>query len=73
MDAGTPQVCELREGLGSTTNNVAEYRAFILGLRGALDRGIYRVRVQGDSKLVCEQVIFELLVKLFCTFMKSNC
>jgi len=50
-------VCELREGLGTTTNNVAEYRAFILGLRGALDRGIYRVRVQGDSKLVCEQVL----------------
>lgn len=52
------QVCELREGIGCATNNVAEYRAFILGLRGALDRGIYRVRVQGDSKLVCEQVCF---------------
>lgn len=50
------QVCELKEGLGIATNNVAEYRAFILGLRGALTRGIYRVRVQGDSKLVCEQV-----------------
>ncbi|XP_024400428.1 uncharacterized protein [Physcomitrium patens] len=50
-------VCELREGIGSATNNVAEYRAFILGLKGALDRGIYRVRVQGDSKLVCEQVL----------------
>lgn len=50
-------VCELREGLGSATNNVAEYRAVILGLRGALDRGIYRVRVQGDSKLVCEQIL----------------
>lgn len=49
-------VCELREGIGSATNNVAEYRAFILGLKGALDRGIYRVRVQGDSKLVSEQV-----------------
>lgn len=49
-------VCELKEGLGIATNNVAEYRAFILGLRGALTRGIYRVRVQGDSKLVCEQV-----------------
>ena len=50
------QVCQLREGIGSATNNVAEYRAFILGLRGALERGIYRFRVQGDSKLVCEQV-----------------
>jgi hypothetical protein len=50
------QVCELREGLGVTTNNVAEYRALILGLCGALERGIYRVRVQGDSNLVCQQV-----------------
>jgi hypothetical protein len=49
-------VCELREGLGVTTNNVAEYRALILGLCGALERGIYRVRVQGDSNLVCQQV-----------------
>jgi len=49
-------VCELREGLGVTTNNVAEYRALILGLCGALERGIYRVRVQGDSNLVCQQI-----------------
>ena len=49
-------MCELREGLGSATNNVAEYRAFILGLKGALDRGIYRVRAQGDSDLLVKQV-----------------
>ncbi|THG22678.1 hypothetical protein TEA_011545 [Camellia sinensis var. sinensis] len=45
-------VCRLREGVGIATNNVAEYRAVILGLRYALKKGFKHVRVQGDSKLV---------------------
>ncbi|XP_076954363.1 uncharacterized protein LOC143628752 [Bidens hawaiensis] len=49
-------VYRLREGLGVATNNVAEYRAVILGLRYALDRGFRHIRVQGDSKLACMQV-----------------
>ncbi|XP_076909023.1 uncharacterized protein LOC143601367 [Bidens hawaiensis] len=49
-------VCRLREGLGTTTNNVAEYRAMILGLRYALRKGFTSIRVLGDSKLVCMQV-----------------
>ncbi|XP_010485550.1 PREDICTED: uncharacterized protein LOC104763856 [Camelina sativa] len=46
----------LREGVGIATNNVAEYRALILGLKSALDKGFKNVRVQGDSMLVCMQV-----------------
>ncbi|XP_020886969.1 uncharacterized protein LOC110229976 [Arabidopsis lyrata subsp. lyrata] len=46
----------LREGVGIATNNVAEYRALILGLRSALDKGFKDVRVQGDSMLVVMQV-----------------
>nr|XP_043606209.1 uncharacterized protein LOC122578332 isoform X2 [Erigeron canadensis] len=49
-------ICRLREGLGVATNNVAEYRAFILGLRYALSKGFTSIRVLGDSKLVCMQV-----------------
>ncbi|KAK9067273.1 hypothetical protein SSX86_014599 [Deinandra increscens subsp. villosa] len=49
-------VYRLREGLGVATNNVAEYRAVILGLRYALERGFKHIRVHGDSKLVCMQV-----------------
>lgn len=49
-------VLELTEFLGSETNNVAEYRALILGLKAALSKGIRRVKAQGDSKLVCLQV-----------------
>lgn len=49
-------ICRLREGLGIATNNVAEYRAMILGLRYALSKGFTSIRVMGDSKLVCMQV-----------------
>ncbi|XP_023740298.1 uncharacterized protein LOC111888339 isoform X2 [Lactuca sativa] len=49
-------ICRLREGLGIATNNVAEYRAMILGLRFALSKGFTSIRVMGDSKLVCMQV-----------------
>ncbi|CAH9093171.1 unnamed protein product [Cuscuta europaea] len=47
---------KLRQGLGVATNNVAEYRAIILGLKCALSKGFTRIRAQGDSKLVCMQV-----------------
>ncbi|KAJ8774982.1 hypothetical protein K2173_019986 [Erythroxylum novogranatense] len=49
-------VCQLREGLGIATNNVAEYRALILGLKHALMKGFKNIRVQGDSNLVCQQI-----------------
>ncbi|KAL3499740.1 hypothetical protein ACH5RR_038833, partial [Cinchona calisaya] len=49
--------CRLREGLGIATCNVAEYRAIILGLKYALDKGFTSIRVRGDSKLVCMQMV----------------
>lgn len=49
-------ICRLREGLGIATNNVAEYRAILLGLKYALQKGFTKIHVQGDSKLVCMQV-----------------
>ncbi|XP_055805200.1 uncharacterized protein LOC129874011 isoform X2 [Solanum dulcamara] len=48
-------VFRLREGVGVATNNVAEYRGVILGLRYALEKGFKHVKVKGDSKLVCMQ------------------
>ncbi|KAL9240857.1 hypothetical protein vseg_015030 [Gypsophila vaccaria] len=50
------EVWRLREGVGIATNNVAEYRSVILGLRTALQKGFKHVRVQGDSLLVCNQI-----------------
>ncbi|BFG26815.1 hypothetical protein CerSpe_130900 [Prunus speciosa] len=49
-------VYRLREGVGIATNNVAEYRAVILGLKYALEKGYKHIRVKGDSKLVCMQI-----------------
>ncbi|CAK9162834.1 unnamed protein product [Ilex paraguariensis] len=49
-------VYRLREGVGVATNNVAEYRGVILGLKYALWKGYKHIRVQGDSKLVCMQI-----------------
>ncbi|KAL1538603.1 hypothetical protein AAHA92_27329 [Salvia divinorum] len=49
-------VFRLREGVGIATNNVAEYRGCILGLRYALTKGYKHICVRGDSKLVCMQV-----------------
>ena len=42
--------------IGIATNNVAEYRGIIAGMRHATELGIRHLRVFGDSKLVIEQV-----------------
>nr|WP_033218172.1 bifunctional RNase H/acid phosphatase [Kitasatospora phosalacinea] len=57
-DAGTGQVLvEAAEYIGHATNNVAEYRGLIAGLRAARDLDPdARVAVRMDSKLVVEQM-----------------
>ncbi|MCU1467649.1 MAG: ribonuclease [Actinomycetia bacterium] len=49
-------LAEVSECIGVTTNNVAEYRALIAGLRAAAPYHARRIRVRADSKLVIEQV-----------------
>ncbi|RHN76222.1 putative ribonuclease H [Medicago truncatula] len=49
-------IYRVREGVGIATNNVAEYRAMILGMRHALKKGFTSICIQGDSKLVCMQI-----------------
>jgi ribonuclease HI len=44
------------ELLGAVTNNVAEYRALLLGLRHARELGADEVEVVGDSELIAKQV-----------------
>ncbi len=57
LDPDTDQVLvERAEGLGVTTNNVAEYRGLIAGLRAAVELGATEVDVRMDSKLVVEQM-----------------
>ena len=49
-------LAEIAEGIGLTTNNVAEYKAVIAGLQRARELGARRVKVRADSKLVIEQM-----------------
>lgn len=57
LDPATDEVLvERAEGLGVTTNNVAEYQGLIAGLRAAVELGATDVDVRMDSKLVVEQM-----------------
>jgi len=49
-------VGEHAELLGHATNNVAEYRALLLGLARARELGASEVEVVGDSELIAKQV-----------------
>jgi tryptophan 2,3-dioxygenase/ribonuclease HI len=49
--------------LGTTTNNVAEYRGLLLGLERARELGATEVEVVNDSELVAKQVNGEYKVK----------
>jgi Ribonuclease HI len=49
-------VDEAHEYLGVATNNVAEYRGLLLGLRRANALGADEVEVVNDSELVAKQV-----------------
>ena len=49
-------VDEASEVLGTATNNVAEYRGLLLGLRRARELGATEVEVVNDSELVAKQL-----------------
>ena len=54
---------ERAEPIGSATNNVAEYRALLLGIERARALGASEVELVGDSELVVRQVRGEYRVK----------
>ena len=56
-------VAERGEGIGVATNNVAEYRAALEGLRLAADFGAEEVLVRSDSRLLVEQLSGRFRVK----------
>lgn len=62
----TPQgevVAEVAEGLGETTNNVAEYTAAIRGLERARELGAREVILRTDSQLLVNQLTGRYRVK----------
>ena len=54
---------EAMEVLGTATNNVAEYRGLLLGLRRARDLGATEVEIVNDSELVAKQLSGDYKVK----------
>jgi ribonuclease HI len=54
---------ERAERIGSATNNVAEYRALLLGIERAAALGGDRLELVGDSELVVRQLKGEYKVK----------
>lgn len=61
-DDGTV-LAEIAEGLGETTNNVAEYTAAIEGLKRALELGGTDVLLRSDSQLLINQLTGRYRVK----------
>lgn len=58
------EVIERRgEAIGRATNNVAEYRALLLGIALAKELGASEVELVGDSELIVKQVKGEYRVK----------
>jgi len=61
-DAGQV-LARVAEGIGIATNNVAEYRAAIEGLRAAADLGADDLVLKADSRLLIEQLRGKFRVK----------
>lgn len=56
-------VAEASELLGETTNNVAEYRALLLGIERARELGASELQIINDSELVARQLTGRYKVK----------
>ncbi|HMC07156.1 MAG TPA: ribonuclease HI family protein [Solirubrobacterales bacterium] len=60
---GGEVVEERSEVIGEATNNVAEYRALLLGIERARELGARELELVGDSELIVRQVRGEYRVK----------
>jgi ribonuclease HI len=56
-------ILELKEFLGSRTNNVAEYSGLLAALRWAAEHGVSELRIRSDSELLVKQMRGEYRVK----------
>jgi ribonuclease HI len=56
-------IVELKEFLGTQTNNVAEYRGLLAALRWAAEHGVSPLLIRSDSELLVRQMRGEYRVK----------
>jgi ribonuclease HI len=62
-DPAGKELAERAETIGRATNNVAEYRAVLLGIELAGELGADELDLVGDSKLIVEQVLGNWKIK----------
>lgn len=63
QDPGGELLEERSEAIGTATNNVAEYRALLLGIARAAALGARRLELIGDSELIVRQVKGEYKIR----------
>jgi len=63
VQSGGEVLEERGERIGRATNNVAEYRALLLGIERATELGASELELVGDSELIVRQVKGEYKVK----------
>ena len=63
LDSGGENVLYQGEYLGKATNNEAEYRALILGMKIAERQGCWELEIHSDSELLVRQMRGEYRVK----------
>jgi ribonuclease HI len=56
-------IAELHKGIGTATNNVAEYSGLLAGLMECLDMGIKDLEILSDSELLVRQIEGKYKVK----------
>ena len=56
VDDKGEMIAELSGSLGIATNNIAEYNGLIAALQWAIDHGVKRIAIKGDSQLIIEQM-----------------
>jgi ribonuclease HI len=62
-DPAGNELARANDYIGEATNNVAEYRALLLGLERARELGAAEVQVVNDSELIARQVAGEYKVR----------
>jgi ribonuclease HI len=56
-DEKSQLVSSISESIGHTTNNQAEYKALIVGLKKSIELGANQVEVRSDSELIVRQML----------------
>jgi ribonuclease HI len=63
VDDSGAEIDRANDYIGETTNNVAEYRALLLGLDRARASGVRELEIVNDSELVARQLTGQYRVK----------